>query len=103
MKKKMRIRIKNKDRISALIVCFLLAIVLVFVFTPSSEVNGKNIISYTEYTVKDGDTLWDIASNMNNGGMDIREIVFDINQLNEYDANNVLRAGETIKVPVYAN
>ena len=60
------------------------------------------VVNYKEYTIKTGDTLWDIANQIN-PGMDIREVVNDILHINNFDNTPLLYEGDVIKLPIYQN
>ena len=51
--------------------------------------------SYTEYTVKDGETAWALAQRFLGNGMDYQKIL-DANNMKESDP---LRPGTTIRIP----
>ena len=55
---------------------------------------------YTIVAVKQGDTLWHIASNHVNAGEDVRELIFAIKQVNELGNNAEIFPGQELKIPV---
>lgn len=57
-------------------------------------------VSYVEYVVQEGDTLWDIAHTSNGyNKVDVREIIQDI--IEKSNCSEVVYPGEVIYVPVY--
>ena len=50
-------------------------------------------------TVGSGDTVWDIATSINDGSYNTQELVYEIRQLNELESV-VLSIGQEIKVPI---
>ena len=63
--------------------------------------NDAQKIADTEtYIVEDGDTLWDVAK-LSNGynHMDIREIIYDIQQLS--DCTTEIHRGDVLLIPIY--
>ncbi len=49
-------------------------------------------------TVKEGDTLWGLASKYGDGKDDVRKLVYKISKLNSID-NACVRAGDVIYIP----
>ncbi len=93
-------RIKNRVRF----ICFVTVMMLVVSFGISGLFNIGKAQSikeqeYVEITVCSGDTLWDLAKTYGNGDIDIRELVYNICQVNHIKAAD-LRAGQTILIPV---
>jgi nucleoid-associated protein YgaU len=86
--------LKNKKRFFSVII-----IVLIVMFTAIfSDISyGFNESSYELYTVKSGDTLWDIAKQYYDNG-DIRKQVYKIKALNKFKSS-VLITGQQIKLP----
>ena len=53
-----------------------------------------------DYTVKSGDTLWNIASEACPEGMDVREYIHEISKMNGIDDGGI-RPGQTIELYHY--
>ena len=54
-----------------------------------------------EVTAQEGDTLWDIAARSAGSSVDIREVVFEVKELNNISNSGALTPGTKLKVPVY--
>ena len=63
-----------------------------------NHVNQKKI-TYINYTVEFGDTLWDIAAD-HRTDMDIREVIWDIKQVNDLPNDKHIQPGDELKIPV---
>lgn len=90
-------RVANRTRF----ICFLTLVCILACFIFLGAVNksaaaGKE--SYTEFVVKEGDTLWDIAKSCGNPHEDIRETIYRICSINDIKAED-LRPGQVILVP----
>ena len=96
-----RIVVRNKEKFVSTVGSLLLLILFLFVLIPNIHVEGSSIVNCDNYTVKSGDTLWSIASSINTNNMDIREIVFDIKDINDFSNDHIITVGEIILVPVY--
>lgn len=95
-------RIISKFRFTTFLVVAILCI-----FTILGSLTGINTVSsssMTEYNlvkIESGDTLWDIASEYAPDNMDLRQVVYEICDLNEISADQ-LEAGQKIIIPVYS-
>ncbi|MDR3295723.1 MAG: LysM peptidoglycan-binding domain-containing protein [Clostridiales Family XIII bacterium] len=67
-----------------------------FVFADNA-VTGMEIPSYAIVEIQSGDTLWQIASEHNNG-QDIRRFIHEICRINDISAGD-LRPGQMIRIP----
>ena len=94
-------RITSAPRfITFIIICSLILIYGIMSIVGMYNANGLTAESYHEVHIMPGDTLWDIASEYNTDGRDIREVVYDICEINDISAYT-LEAGDTILVPEY--
>ena len=96
--KKYRI-VKFIRSISALLFIF---IIMMFLFASATSSHNENI-EYKIISVVSGDTLWSIAEreqarNPYYKGKDVREILYDIKEINNLENNNIY-INQTIKVP----
>lgn len=96
----MRLKIKDQRKFNRFI---LLSVLLVILFTfffstwgSHPFVEGK---SEETITVRYGDTLWDIAKDIDSD-KDLREIVYEIKELNNIHDSNVY-PGDEIIIPTY--
>lgn len=65
-------------------------------------IKGEDTNAHTIYTVQQGDTLWQIAlQEYPHTKKDIRAIIYDIKQMNHFEQNEMLLAGEEILLPLY--
>lgn len=94
---KKRTRIVNKKRFGLFVTCTVLTVVMFGVFCSASA--SKDSETYV-LTVSYGDTLWDIASEINTRNKDIRKVVDDIIRLNRL-TDTVLCCGDELVIPVY--
>ena len=83
---------------------FILISVMITVFAGYTVINARAEAAvaetYAQVVIQENDTLWDIAGMYNPDRSDIREIVYEIYDINGIDANN-LQPGQVIFVPVY--
>lgn len=95
-------RIVNLNRFvrGIVIVFILLLLISVFISNKSLSYNSK---TYKKIYVSSGDTLWSIASDLQNTnyfkGKDIRSIIQEIKEINKLSNSN-LSVGDEIIIPV---
>ena len=83
---------KNKTLINiAVLVVF--AIILSWV----ASANSKTVV-HMEYTVSDGDTLWEIADRFTDESEDVREVIHEIRKINKLDSAEI-HPGDIIVIP----
>ena len=93
-------KIKNRMRF----ITFITIMMLVISFALSGafsliEAHSAEETEYIEITVESGDTLWQLAKTYCSVKGDIRELIYEICQLNDITASD-LRAGQTLIIPV---
>ena len=88
----------NKTFSKILVALTVLAFMLACFYDVSSH--SQNI-EYVEYTVKSGDTLWNISSKYTSNNRDLRETVYEIKDLNGIKDVGNLEPGTKLKVPDY--
>lgn len=86
--------LKNKKRFS-IFISVLVLITLTTILTNTAY--GFKQPRYNLVTVKQGDTLWDIAKRSNNN--DIREFIYEIKTVNNL-SNSEIYQGAVLKIPV---
>ncbi len=73
------------------------AVFSIFVFAVKAK--SQTVVKYDAYSVKSGDTLWNIAKLYNNNNGDIRRVVYDIMIENDM-ATPDLYPGQVLNIPV---
>lgn len=58
-----------------------------------------NYSNVGEWVVEKGDTLWEVAHFYSDNRHDVRQVVYEIEQLSDCDAN--LQPGQVLTVPLY--
>lgn len=97
-----RYRINNITKFKRFI--FLSILIFSFiVFASLSIVNAysNNHMQYIYIYVEQGDTIWSIASNNNINNLDVRELVYKIEKINNLNSSSYIHPGDTIIVPLY--
>ena len=94
-------RIASKFRFTmflvVMILCLMTAIGTLLGF---NTVNSASVNQYNQVHVEAGDTLWTIACEYAPDDIDVRKVVYDICDVNEIQADQLV-AGQKIIVPVY--
>ncbi len=98
MKKKINI----KKFLRSSIITILLVIALILILSNISL--SHNNVNYKKISIQSGDTLWSIAkfekdNNEYFENKDIRDIVYEIQDLNNLSSSN-LKIGEQINIPI---
>jgi len=99
---KPKYRLKSKFRFTVFVVIMML--MLVTVSNTILGINNASSLTKPEYAsiqIKYGDTLWNLASEYNQDGKDIRKFVYEICELNEISADSIY-PGQCILIPVYS-
>lgn len=96
-------RTEMLDAILEKIFTFILifAVVMVCLMAFPTTVNGDEEYTFKTYEVRQGDTLWDIALRECDTNRDVRQVIYDIKQMNNMRSNPHLLVGETLYLPVY--
>ncbi len=74
-------------------------IIFIFALSGNLKTEADAIPKYDLYVVRAGDTLWDIANDYNINGQDVREIVYQIQEINSLD-NMIIYPEQEILVPL---
>ncbi|HEY8421176.1 MAG TPA: LysM peptidoglycan-binding domain-containing protein [Thermoclostridium sp.] len=88
-------RLKNRKRFFTILVLTLTVIMLFFGSVVSAGKNVKR--EYKTITVRQGDTLWDIAGKYR-GKTDIRQYIYQIKKVNNLD-DAIIYVGQKINLP----
>ena len=88
----MKLRIVNKARFITSMTVIIMFLVLIFSFTSAKE----NVV-YEDYTVTSGETLWSIALENKKDGQDVREYIYELQNLNDFD-DCMIYPNQTIKI-----
>jgi LysM repeat protein len=76
-----------------------ITVIVVLLFLSSAVQATGQVTETTEYRVKPGDTLWQIAQTYGPDNTDTRRIVAVIEKLNQIDGA-ILQAGQIIEIPL---
>jgi len=93
-------RIINMKRFKRFMFISILSIsMFIFTFAATFNAYSKDIPQYDYISVKDGDTIWSIASDYSDK-MEIREMIYNISKVNNIQ-NASIYPGDIIRVPIY--
>lgn len=87
----------RKYRQIRFIILLLLVIFLISFSFNYTISKGDNTEEFETYVVQRGDTLWKIAKNHNYDKIDVREVIYNIQQANEI--GSIIHAGQKLKIP----
>lgn len=93
-----KVRIVNKARFTMALLIVLLSILSILMLSFHSVSGNENII-YKDYVVTSGDTLWMIADEITNKTQDLREVVYQIADVNDIGGSDHIYPGQVLKVP----
>ena len=74
---------KNKILSNKIKIISIISITLLLFVTIPGKASNKKEVSYREYFVLKGDTVWSIASRFKTEKMDIRDYMYEIEKTNE--------------------
>ncbi|MGN1413600.1 MAG: LysM peptidoglycan-binding domain-containing protein [Anaerovoracaceae bacterium] len=95
-----RYRVVNKFRFTIFVVMMILLITTLVNFALGlNTADSLTRLTYMDYEITAGDTLWSIAETYMADVSDIREAVYELCQLNEISAGE-LYVGMTIQIPI---
>ena len=93
--------VKSKFRFTVFLVIMILCIfTAISTLLGFNTANSASMTQYNQVQVESGDTIWNIAKEYAPANKDVRQVVYDICDLNDMSADE-LTAGESIIVPVY--
>jgi len=79
-------------------VSVVLVIVALAYSVPERGVLAGSVDQFVLATVRQGDTLWDIAVRMARDDADIRRVIFDVRKVNNLSSTRVM-PGDVLRVP----
>ena len=92
---------KEKQKAKFQMVCVIIALVFTLLCITAYAWGGNSSsVVYKEVTVAAGDTVWEIAARYTVGRMDVRQIIYEMEQVNDVSYGN-LQVGDVLLVPVY--
>ncbi len=92
----MKIRKNKKYETRMAIWCPIVLIILIIILALIQEVQAIEVISYKNYVVKPGDTLWSIALNLDKNE-NIQKTIFELRKDNN-NLDPVIYPGQVIKL-----
>lgn len=78
-------------------VLLVVGILLIFMLILPKNTVEADCITYQEYIVMPGDTLWSIASENKKEGQDVREYIYKLQLVNDVE-NCLIYPGQVIKI-----
>lgn len=93
-----KIRIVNKRRFTLALFLLFVSFLCAFMFM-FNAVSGEGKIIYKDYVVAKGDTIWKIADINTGNDRDVREVVYQIVEINNIK-DQTIYPGQTIQVPI---
>lgn len=100
MKRKYKIISKVRFYSFLITILAICSIVIISFFARRSVHSLSYDIEYHQVEVVKGDTLWNIALSYLTEGIDVRKLIYDINELNEIESSYIY-PGDIIKIPKY--
>lgn len=91
---------KNKILSNKIKIISIISITLLLFVTIPGKASNKKEVSYREYFVLKGDTVWSIASRFKTEKMDIRDYMYEIEKTNEIKNSKIYENNKLI-IPKY--
>lgn len=91
---------KNKILSNKIKTILIVSITLLLFITIPGKASNKKEVSYREYFVLKGDTVWSIASRFKTEKMDIRDYMYEIEKTNEIKNSKIYENNKLI-IPIY--
>lgn len=99
MKNKYKVINKTRFYSFIIVVVIVLTVSLLFFFDRKEVYSSPYQISYEEFQVAKGDTLWTIAKIYLPKNKDIRKMIYEIKQINNLTSGYIY-PGDIIKIPL---
>lgn len=87
----------NRFIVMASLVLAVLVYAIMSMFFPTPV---RGLSDNTTMVVSHGDTLWDIALSLD-ADKDVREVVYDIYEINNISRDGSIKAGQVLQLPSY--
>ena len=81
-----------------LVIISTIVVALVLLLASTVGASGEVIVTTEDYTVRSGDTIWDIAVDRTPDGRDVRDTVAAIQAINRLP-HSTIHPGQTLEVP----
>lgn len=91
---------KNKILSNKIKIISIISITLLLFVTIPGKASNKKEVSYREYFVLKGDTVWSIVSRFKTEKMDIRDYMYEIEKTNEIKNSKIYENNKLI-IPIY--
>lgn len=91
---------KNRILSNKIKIISIISITLLLFVTIPGKASNKKEVSYREYFVLKGDTVWSIASRFKTEKMDIRDYMYEIEKTNEIKNSKIYENNKLI-IPIY--
>lgn len=89
----------SKFRFTAFIVATILVFAIIMGAVFGTTVSGASVTkAYYVITVESGDTLWSIASEYGSNRNDVRQLIYEISNLNELESSEIY-IGQQLLIP----
>ncbi|MDK2920105.1 MAG: hypothetical protein PWQ37_2838 [Candidatus Petromonas sp.] len=93
--------IVNKKRfiLSTTLLLMILFTLIMSIYALINRVEGYEGMQYIEISVKDGDTVWDLARKYTSNDKDVRKSIYKISKINNLNNYHIF-PGQIIKIPL---
>ena len=98
--KKLIIKDRKKFNRFIVIASLILAVLVYAVMSMFFPTPVRGLSGNTTIVVSHGDTLWDIALSLD-ADKDVREVVYDIYEINNISRDGSIKAGQVLQLPSY--
>ncbi len=92
-------QIKNRFRFF-ISLCVLMTVLFALFFTSVVSAGSSDQLTMVSRYVEEGDTLWKLSRQYNNGSMDIRDYIQTVMEVNQLQSANI-KSGDLLYFPQY--
>lgn len=100
-KRPLSFRVKRNRAIATILAIAVLGGIAYGVKALYAYTNQPKTVHVYTYTVKKGDTLWDIAEKYKDAGDDVRQEMYEIANKNGFKVGDHIQPGEKLTIEVY--